>query len=53
MAVEIQSEWPLDVSLADKAGSLIFKSSHKIALLIPAKTRYLIHILPAEAAPAQ
>jgi hypothetical protein len=53
MAVEIQSEWPLDVSLADKAGSFIFRSSHKIALLIPAKTRYLIHILPSEAAPAQ
>ena len=52
MAFQIQSEWPLDVSLAGKPGSLIFKGSHKIELLVPAKTRYLVRIVSMENGPA-
>jgi hypothetical protein len=51
MAFQIQSEWPLNVSLAKSPSSLIFKGSKKIELLVPAKTRYLIRILPVEIGP--
>jgi hypothetical protein len=51
MAFQIQSEWPLNVSLAKSPKALIFKGSKKIELLVPAKTRYLIQILPVEIGP--
>ena len=44
MAFQIQSEWPLDIARADHPQQLIFKASHKIELLVPAKTRYLVVI---------
>ena len=46
MAFQIQSEWPLDIARADKPTQLIFHASHKIELLVPAKTKYWVHILP-------
>lgn len=46
LALQIQSEWPMDIVDLNRKGALIFKQSRKVELLVRPKTRIQVKFYP-------
>lgn len=49
LAIQIQSEWPMDISDLNRQGALIFKQSRRVELLVQPRTRIQVRFFPPQA----